>query len=242
MESFELYTSALTVDDEDLRNKTVVMIDVLRASTTIVTALENGAAKIIPVEDMGAAGRLNHGPGAPQNLLAGEKDGRKMEGYDMGNSPLEYTPDKVTGKTIILNTTNGTKALKRAGLASRVYVGCFRNLSAVVNALRTAENGVVLLCAGWRGRLSMEDLLCAGNIIYELNGGETDTGARDGIRLAASLHAKYGSDIEGAVQTSDHARRLKGIVEGEDISFCCSVDATDVLPVLHDGIISNSHG
>lgn len=238
----ELYISTQALNEEDVRGKTVVVIDVLRASSTIVTALENGAKGVIPVADMDMAGKISQSMDSPQYLLCGEKNGEKIEGYHLGNSPLEYTPETVQGKTIILNTTNGTKAVKKAGFAEEVAIGCFLNLSPIVSYLKKAENPIALLCAGWRGRLSFEDLLCGGQIIYELYGGQLPDETPDAAKIAFECYQKYGDAVEESIQTSDHARRLKGKIDPQDIVHCCTLDAMNILPALKDGIISDFNG
>ncbi len=240
-QTLEVYSAATSFQEEELRDKTAVMIDVLRASSTIVTALHNGAKGVIPVEDMGEASKIAQNMDSPNFLLCGEKDGEKIQGFDLGNSPLEYDSSVVKGKTIILNTTNGTKALSRSSMAEKVMVGSFLNLKTVVAELRKHKD-VVLVCAGWRGRLSLEDLLCAGNIIYELTKGELPESALDGAKVAFGLYEKFGNDIEGTVQASNHAVRLKGIVGGDDLAFCSTVGKMNVLPVLNEGIITDFHG
>lgn len=241
IKELEVFSSASSFHEEELRGKTVVVIDVLRASSTIVTALRNGAKGVIPVGDMATASKISQNLDSPHFLLCGEKDGRKIEDYDLGNSPLEYTTDVVKDKTIILNTTNGTKAMMRCSLAKEVLTGCFLNLGTIVDYLRHNEE-IMLVCAGWRGRLSLEDLLCAGNIISELTTGKLPESARDGAKVAFGLYEKFGNDIEDAVQNSNHAARLKDIVGSDDISFCCAVSTMEVLPVLNEGIISDFHG
>lgn len=241
IKELEVFSSAGSFHEEELRGKTAVVIDVLRASSTITTAVYNGAKGIIPVADMAAATKISQNLDSPYYLLCGEKNGKKIEDYDLGNSPLEYTPETVEGKTIILNTTNGTKALMRCVLAEEVMTGCFLNLKSLVGALKQKEE-IILVCAGWRGRLSLEDLLCAGNIIYELTEGKLPDNTRDGAKVAFGLYEKFGNDLEGTVQNSNHAVRLKDIVGSEDISFCCAVNAMDVLPIMNEGIISDFHG
>lgn len=242
IEKLEVFVSAQTFQEEDLRNKTAVIIDVLRASSTIVTALHNGAKGVIPIGDMGSASQISQNLDSPRFLLCGEKDGVKIEGYDFGNSPFEYTSEAVRDKTIILNTTNGTKAIKRAGLAHEIYIAGFLNLSAVVDVLKKTERDIVLVCAGWQGRLSLEDLLCAGNIIYELTSGNLPDMARDGAKVAFGLYEKFGDDIEGAIKSSNHAARLKDIIDTDDLTFCCQISTMNVLPLMKEGIISDFHG
>lgn len=241
IKELEVFTSATSFQEDEMRGKTAVMIDVLRASSTIVTALANGAKGVIPVADMGAGSKISQSMDTENILLCGEKDGEKIEGYDLGNSPFEYTPELVNGKTIILNTTNGTKALMRASHARHITVGSFLNLGSVVEYLKDKER-IILVCAGWRGRLSLEDLLCAGNIIYELTSGELPDTAFDGAKVAFGLYEKFGDDIEKTVLSSNHAHRLQDIVGTEDLSYCSRVDAMDVLPVMKEGIITDFHG
>jgi 2-phosphosulfolactate phosphatase len=234
----DVFSSARSFQEEDLRGKTAVIIDVLRATSTITTAIKNGAKGVIAVEDMSDASKIAQNLDPSRYLLCGEKDGVKIEGYHLGNSPLEYTSDNVEGKTLILNTTNGTKAISRSNLASQVVVGSFLNLSAVVDYLKEVDNDVVLVCAGWRDRLSLEDMLCAGQIIHALNGGELPDHALDGARVAHCLFEKYGPQMPGVIKESNHAVRLKGIVDGNDVDFCSQVDKFDIVPTLEDGIIS----
>lgn len=238
----EVFFSAQAFQEDELRDKTAVIIDVLRASSTIVTALNNGAKGVVPVADMGDASKMAQNVNSPHYLLCGEKGGEKIEGYDLGNSPLEYTADKINDKTIILNTTNGTKAIKRSMLAETIFIGCFLNLGALIEELKQIENEIVLVCAGWRGRLSLEDLLCAGYIISELTDGKLPKDALDGAKVAFGLYEKFGNDILDAVSHSNHAARLKGIVGTDDIAFCCQVNQFEVVPVLTDGIISQING
>lgn len=242
IDNLDVYVSAYSFQEEELRKKTAVVIDVFRATSTIVTALGNGAKGIIPVEDMYAAGKISQNLNSSNFLLCGEKGGEKIEGYDLGNSPFEYTPEAVKGKTIIFNTSNGTKALKRTSLAREVLVGSFLNLKTIVDALKETENEIVLICAGWRGRLSLEDLLCAGNIIYELTDGNLPEDARDGAKVAFGLYKKFGNDIIGVLRTSNHAQRLQHLKTGKDIGFCCQLNTNDILPALKEGIISDAHG
>jgi len=242
IESLDVFSSAYSFQEEDLRDKTVVMIDVLRASSTMVTALNNGAKGVIPVGDMDDASKISHNLDSQSFLLSGEKDGVTIEGYDLGNSPLEHSRDAVLGKTIILNTTNGTRAIKRSANANRIVVGSFLNLSSVVDYLKESRDEVVLVCAGWRGRLSLEDLLCAGNIIYELYPDQLPQTARDGAKVAFGLYEKFGDDIENSIKSSNYAVRLKDIVGEDDLTYCCQRSTLQVLPVLKDGIISDLNG
>ncbi|WP_083750193.1 2-phosphosulfolactate phosphatase [Rhodohalobacter halophilus] len=236
--NLDVFFSAQSFQENELRNKSVVVIDVLRATSTIVTALMNGAKGVIPVEDMGEASRISQSVDSDNYLLCGEKDGTKIEGYDLGNSPLEYDRETVEGKTLIFNTTNGTKAIKKSLGSARIYMASFLNLSAIVSSLSAEENEIVLLCAGWKGRLALEDVLLAGNIIYNLGDGQLPDDANDGAKVAYGLYEKYSDDIRSVIFQCNHAQRLKNVVGTDDLDYCCQTDITDQLPILHDGIIS----
>ncbi len=241
MNTIDIRVSAHSFQEDELRDKVVVMIDVLRASSTIVTALQNGAKGVIPVQDMDAAGRISQNLDSPNFMLCGEKDGQKIEGYDLGNSPFEYSTEAVKDKTIIFKTSNGTKALKRSTMGKEILVGCFLNLETVTNRLKEVDQEIVIVCAGWRGHLSLEDLLCAGKIISDLNGGTLQEDAPDGTKVAFGLYEKFGNDIERTLRNSNHAKRLADITENDDIGFCSRLNVMQILPTLKEGIITNAN-
>lgn len=238
----DVFSTALSFQEEDVREKTIVVIDVLRATSTIVTGLNNGARAIIPVLDMAEAGKIAGNLDSSQYLLCGERDGEKIEGYHLGNSPFEYTPEVVKNKTLILNTTNGTKAITKASQADILIISSFLNVGRVVEELKETENEIILVCAGWKNRFSLEDMLCAGNIIFELMDGNLVPDARDGAKMAFTLYEKFRSDIEGVVRGSNHAVRLRNLVDESDIIYCCQVNSIPILPVFDDGVISLKNG
>jgi len=233
----DVFSTAQSFQEEEVRNKTVVVIDVLRACSSMVTAFTNGAKGIIPVEDMAAASKIAANLDTKSVMLCGEKDGRKIDGYQLGNSPMEYSRGVVDGKTLIMNTTNGTKAVARAALAKRILIGCFLNAKAVVEQLHDSEGEIIIVCAGWKSRLSLEDMLCAGLIIDRLCDGVLQPGASDGAKLAHVLFKEYENNIEGAVSQSNHAQRLQDIAHPNDISYCSQIDQLSVVPYMKDGII-----
>ncbi|MEX2573006.1 MAG: 2-phosphosulfolactate phosphatase [Balneolaceae bacterium] len=237
----DVFFSVQTFQEDQLRGKSVVIVDVLRATSTIVTALANGAKAVIPVGDMGEASRISQSVDSDDYLLCGEKDGIKIDGYDLGNSPLEYKSEVIAGKSLIFNTTNGTKAIKKSMGAEDIFIASFLNLDAVVDVLKKTERDIVIVCSGWRGRLSLEDLLLAGNIIYKLSGGTLQPDARDGAKVAFSLYEKFGNDLQSVILNSNHATRLQELGGNEDISYCCQLNSSRVLPVLKEGIITNRY-
>jgi len=242
LKKLDVFYSLHSFQEDELRDKTVVIIDVLRASSTIVTAFMNGAKAIIPVGDMGEASKIAQNVDSDNYLLCGEKDGEKIEGYDLGNSPVEYTRDIVEGKNLIFNTTNGTKAIKKSLGSSQTYIASFLNVGSIVKELKDQKNDVVLVCAGWKGRLAFEDMLLAGNIIYLLSDGNLSNDSRDGAKVAFGLYDKFGDDISTVIHQSNHAMRLKDIIGSSDIDYCCQVDITDMLPRLKEGMITLTDG
>jgi len=238
--SIDVFTTSLALREEDVRKKTVVVIDVLRASSTIVTALHNGVKAVIPVEDMEAAHKIAQNLDSSGYLLCGEKDGVKIQGYHLGNSPLEYEEEKIKGKIIIFNTTNGTKAISRSTSADRLIIGSFLNLKTVVDSLKADPNEIILVCAGWKNRFSLEDTLCAGNIIFDLTEGKLPEDTSDGSVAAFSLYANYRNRVEEMIRSSNHAMRLKHLNVEEDLAYCSKVSILDILPVYSQGMITNS--
>ncbi len=241
LNQLDVFFSVQTFQEEQIRDKTVVITDVLRATSTIVTALANGARGVIPVGDMGEASRISQSIDSDETLLCGEKDGVKIEGYDLGNSPLEYTREKVGGKTLIFNTTNGTKAIRKSLSAKSIYIASFHNLNPIVEALKSVDEEILIVCSGWKGRLSLEDLLLAGNIVYKLCDGDLQPEARDGANVAFTIYDRYKEDLESVILNTNHAARLKELGNEEDLYYCSKINTLNTLPVLEDGIITDRH-
>lgn len=238
----DVFASASAVSEEDVRNKIVIVIDVLRASSTIITALKNGAKEVIPVEDMAAAGKIAQYLDSTRYLLCGEKDGVIIEGYHLGNSPYEYKEEVVKGKTLILTTTNGTKAITRSQYAKKIVVAGFLNIDTVIESVKASKDDIVVVCAGWKTRISLEDQLCAGYIISKLSDGVLPENARDGARMAFVLYEKYESQIQEMIQLSNHAVRLKQLGYESDITYCSQLNTCSIIPVIKDGTLIIENG
>ena len=220
----------------DVSESVIVVIDVLRATSTIATALHNGASCIIPVSTVAECIER----GKQENAItAGERDGRVAEGLSYGNSPFEYPPDFISGKKLVLTTTNGTKLLHMAldmG-AKEIITGAFANLSAVCAHLKKQEKPVILACAAWKDRVNLEDSLFAGAVIenlmpyFEL--------PCDSTKMVRSLYKEAKSDIFAFMKENNasHYRRLMGFGLEKDIRHCLQVDTAPVLPYYHDGML-----
>ena len=209
----------------ETKNKNVVVIDILRASSSITTALAYGIARIKPVTDLEECRALKK----QGFIIAGERDGKKADGFDLGNSPFDYMDSSLAGKTIAMTTTNGTMAISKSKDAAKVIIGSFLNKKAVVDELLRGQNDVLLLCAGWKGQLSLEDTLFAGAVAKDLANFQVEN---DAALAARYLYDGAGSDLQAVVETASHAQRLKGLNIQKDMAFCLSIDKYDVVPVL----------
>jgi 2-phosphosulfolactate phosphatase len=208
---------------------TVLVIDVLRASTCIITALANGCAGIVPVATPEEArARLAALPGA---LLAGERRGEPIEGFDLGNSPLEFTPERVAGRDVIMTTSNGTRALLAARGAAAIGVAAFVNMAAAAAWALGARRDVLLLCSGERGARSLEDHVCAGLIAERLLAGEPATRPTGAAEEAAAVARPYGKDVGRLARDSAWARHLAARARAADLAACLTLDTASIVPI-----------
>lgn len=228
-----LYFSAAEADPALIQDATVVVIDVVRATTSMVEALANGARAIYPTASTEDAVKLAHSLGRDDTLLCGERRGVKVEGFDLGNSPAEFTAEVVGGKRLVMSTTNGTGALAEVDEASRVLACALTNLGAIADAIRD-EEGVIVLCAGRVGRFSLDDALCAGLLIRRLGGG-TDGGPElnDAARAAAALSGVLEPTVSVLAET-EAGRALAAIGLERDLEICAQVDRHVVVAEVKD--------
>lgn len=211
----------------EIENSIVVVIDILRATSSITYGFENGAEAIIPV--MNVEDCLSYADKG--YLLAAERNGAVVEGFDFGNSPFSYTSDKVAGKTIVLTTTNGTKAMRMAQeRAKQVIVGSFLNLTAVCNYLKQQQSDILLLCAGWKDNFNLEDTLYAGAVATALK--DEFTMADDASVVAQDMYALAKDDLREYLKKSSHSHRLVKLNIEEDVQFCLKLDVCKTIPVL----------
>ncbi|GIV61838.1 MAG: putative 2-phosphosulfolactate phosphatase [Rhodothermaceae bacterium] len=230
----EVFLTGNTLTEDDAKGHTVIVIDVLRTSSTIVTALSHGARAVVPAADMAEAGKIAANLDQSSFLMGGERGGEKIEGYHLGNSPLEYTRERVAEKTLILNTTNGTAAIANARAAEHLVVGCFLNASRVVEFALEKGLDVAIVCAGWRNRIALEDTLCAGLLLHRLWGGREPEQASDSAHIAYTLYQHDGNDLFAALRRCNHAQRLQEQGLEEDVRYCAQVDLLPVLPYFEE--------
>jgi 2-phosphosulfolactate phosphatase len=213
---------------------TVVIIDVLRATTTIATALNNGARYIVPVDSVAKCIEL----GRQINCItAGERDGKIAEGLSYGNSPFEYTRDFISGKILVLTTTNGTRLLHMAldKGAREIVTGSFANLNAVTDYLIQQKNNIILACAAWKDRINIEDTLFAGAVIEKVR--EHFTIECDASHIAVNLYHRASGDLFSFMKENNasHYNRLMGFGLEKDIRYCLEPNMANVLPIYEAG-------
>jgi 2-phosphosulfolactate phosphatase len=218
----------------DVSNSIVVIIDVLRATSTIATALYNGAKSVIPVESVSRCIELGR---QIDGVTAGERDGKIAEGLENGNSPFEYSAEFIKGKTLVLTTTNGTRLLHMAleKGAKEIVTGSFSNLSAVCDHLVAMNRNVILGCAAWKDRVNMEDTLFAGAVISRIRN-QFHVNC-DSSHMAEAMYEKGKKDLFAFIKKNhaSHYHRLMNFGLEKDIRYCFTVDQANVLPIYSEG-------
>lgn len=221
----------------DVQGRVVVVIDVLRASTTIAVALANGARMVIPFESAEEAITRSKSFERGEYKLAGERRKQRIPGFDLGNSPLEYASEVVDGTTILFTTTNGTGALIAAQSAREVIVGAYVNftvVSAMVRAAARARSDIAILAAGSERHFSLEDAACAGRYVRAIRRGLPDAELNDGAIAALQLEKRYGNDLARLFAESTHGRALAEAGFADDLVVCGTIDGHPVVPVYQD--------
>lgn len=227
MRSLEICLSPELIHLHDLSGKIVVVVDIFRATSTMVTALANGVTSIKPVEDLESCKSLA-GNGY---VTAGERNGKKEPGFALGNSPLSYLDGTFDGVRIAMTTTNGTVAIERSkGTAEEVIIGSFLNLQATANYLLQKEKSILIFCAGWKGKFNLEDSLYAGALAALLQY-PSDC---DGILAMETLYHQTKEDLLGFLKKASHAKRLQNFNIEEDIDFCLTLNRYDLIGILVD--------
>jgi 2-phosphosulfolactate phosphatase len=226
------------VDEMQLKDKNVVVIDVLRASTSIAMALKNGAKEIIPVASIDSVVKISGSLFGDVTLRAGERNGKMIEGFNLGNSPLEYTEETIKGKSIVFMTTNGSVAMVKGRYAKNLVVAAFVNLGTVVEFLKHLSSDFTMICSGQDNHFCLEDAVCAGRIINVLSEQlDVQLIADDAGMAAGILDKSVGKGILKMLKSSWHGKFLAEIGFEEDLKVCSQVDSVPVLPMLSGNVI-----
>lgn len=212
----------------DTADCNVVIIDIFRATSTITTALHNGATSVIPVASVEEC--IAIGNQTTNSITAGERDGKVAAGLAYGNSPFEYPADFIKGKTLVLTTTNGTKLLHMVKGAANIIIGSFLNLAAIVDFLKNDNKPVILGCAAWKDRFNLEDTLFAGAVANSLQ--EHFSINCDSTRAAIHLHEQSKGEYLDFLKNSSHYNRLSGYGLIKDLEYCTSTNLHPIVPIL----------
>ncbi|MGD0051853.1 MAG: 2-phosphosulfolactate phosphatase [Vulcanimicrobiaceae bacterium] len=224
---------------EAVRGAHAVVFDVLRATSTIAAALANGAAGVIPIVEPDEAVALGAQLGRDRVLLCGERNVTRLAGFDLANSPAAVDASIVDGATIVMTTTNGTRALRAAAAAPALSVraGALLNRSALADALAREDGPIVVLCSGEKGAFSLEDAIGAGALVDALLERVDEIVVHDGARAAALLYRAVARHLGEAVASSDHAQEIAAKGYAADLTRCAALDTLSVVPTLRDGIL-----
>jgi 2-phosphosulfolactate phosphatase len=239
MNNLEVVFTPEEIKNRRLSDKLIIVIDVLRASSTIVTALAYGCRGLVPVLSPEQAKEKAQQFKKEEVLLGGEREGIKIKGFDLGNSPREYQKEIVEDRIIIFSTTNGVKTLERVRGAFRIIIASFLNLQATFNYCSNFQGDILLACAGKEGYFSLEDTVCAGMLINSLRDIYSDTCQEVDANLTAQvLYKKFGNNILEMLRKSQHGRYLESIGLRKDLEFCSQLDIFNIVPIFRDGLIS----
>jgi 2-phosphosulfolactate phosphatase len=218
-------------ESENHTDSIVVIIDVLRASSAICTAFANGAAKIIPVAEVAEAREYK----SKGFLVAAERDGYVLDFADFGNSPFNFTVDRVIDKTIVYSTTNGTALINLASSAYKTVIGSFLNLSILTQWLTDQNRDVLLFCAGWKNRFNLEDTVCAGAFAERLIKSGAFSTICDSTHAASDLWSLASPDPLGYIEKAAQRSRLRDKNLDDCIEYCLTPDIKPVIPVMKNG-------
>ena len=225
MKSIDVCLTHNQLNNYDHIGKVIVVIDVLRATSTINTILYHGAKLVKPVKTLEECKKLKD----KNYIIMAERMGKKVEGFDYGNSPTKIKRDLFEGKNVGIATSNGTKAIVKTKGSYITLIGSFMNLSKVVEYLNSNKRDTLLVCSGWKGSTNLEDTLCAGAIIAGLKNFEYES---DTVIITKKLYDQSKDDILSNMKKSSHAKRLSGYDNIKDIVFCSQVNTQEVLPYL----------
>ncbi len=228
--------SPLNADELFFTGKTTVVIDVLRATTTITACLAHGAKELIPVDSIEFAMKVSGNAFGGQTILGGERNTKKIEGFTLGNSPIEYTSENVAGKSIIFFTTNGTKAIVRAKFSEHLLLCSFNNLNAVAQYLLQLNNDVNILCAGSNGMFCVEDTVCAGMLIKAMTKMNSELEIADAGKASVILNDNYGDSTINILKDCEHGVKLISNGFEDDVEYCAQLDTTNIIPVYKSGV------
>ncbi len=228
--------------DLALQGRAALVVDVLRATSMVIAACDAGCARVIPVASAAEARERARALRPEPVLLAGERDGEPIEDFDLGNSPLDCSPERVGGRSILLTTTNGTAAMLKASQAASAAVAALTNVGAAARWAVSQGRDLTVLCAGDTGGFSLEDVVCAGLVTEGIGRAVAGATLSDAAQAARALGIVYGEHLDRLRHDSGWARHLEGRRRGPDLDCCLRLDASALVPVLAGGAITAGPG
>ncbi|WP_297336945.1 2-phosphosulfolactate phosphatase [Algoriphagus sp.] len=232
MNTLEVCFSPELIHLHELQGKIVVVVDIFRATSTMIAALANGIEEISTFADLDACKEMK----AQGYLIAGERNGQTLEGFDLGNSPVAFLKSDFSGQKLAMTTTNGTLAISQSNSADEILIGAFPNLSATITYLQKQKKDVLIHCAGWKGRFNLEDSLYAGALIKSLE--SSHQADEDGALAMKSLFEKEGHQMKAYLSQASHAKRLQNHGIEQDIDFCLTLDLYELVGKVENGKVS----
>ncbi len=233
MKKVEICFSPELIHLHSLEGKIVVVVDIFRATSTMIAALANGVSEIQTFADLEECRAMKE----RGFLIAGERNGLTAPGFEMGNSPVAYLNQMHAGRKLAMTTTNGTLAISKSSSADEILIGAFPNLSATIQYLQGKNQDVLIHCAGWKGMFNLEDSLYAGALVKSLEA--THEAVEDGALAMKALFEKEGHDLKGFLSQASHAKRLQNHNIDSDIDFCLTLDLFSIIGKVENGILKS---
>ncbi|HHU77551.1 MAG: 2-phosphosulfolactate phosphatase [Caldicoprobacterales bacterium] len=237
-----VYATPDSVSDKELKDKTAVIIDVLRATSTILAALANGCKEVIPAVEVEEVIAMSKNYEKDSFLLCGERNIQPVEGFHLSNSPLEYTEEQVSGKSLLMTTTNGTRAVRRAMDAKDVIICSLSNVDAVAEYLAEQEDDAAFICAGTDGQFSLDDIVTAGAVIHRLRDRVEHLDLGDLAVVSEYMYKQCADDLHKVIKHSLHYKRMMECGLADDIEYCLTLNAAPIVAVYKDGVIKKLDG
>ncbi|MCM0041235.1 MAG: 2-phosphosulfolactate phosphatase [Algoriphagus sp.] len=232
MNSIEVCFTPELIHLHEVKNKLVVVVDIFRATSTMVAALTHGVTELLPFADLESCRAME----AQGYLIAGERDGLTAPGFELGNSPMAFLEGKYAGKKLALTTTNGTLAIEKSKGAAQILIGAFPNLQATASYIQSRNLDVLIHCAGWKGRFNLEDSLYAGALVQALSGSHANQ--EDGALAMSSLFTQASGNLAAYLAQASHAKRLQNNGIEADIAFCLTLNRyKQVVGLAGDGAL-----
>lgn len=234
MRKVEICFSPELIQLHSLQGKIVVVVDIFRATSTMISALANGISEIKTFADLEECRSMK----SQGYLIAGERNGITAPGFELGNSPVAYLNEAYSGKKLAMTTTNGTLAISKSSEADEIVIGAFPNFSATIQYLQGKEQDVLIHCAGWKGMFNLEDSLYAGALVKSLESSHEPS--EDGALAMKALFEKEGHDLKGFLSKASHAKRLQNHNIESDIDFCLTLDLFSIIGKVENGVLTSS--